>query len=283
MFFIYKGLLIYAVEANNYPVLVSCISHGADVNNPDKNNLTPLHYAIFKGYLHLAATLLQGGADPNAVDNQTRPPLCFAVRRGDIRAMKLLLDYGANPDAIVTTKGELKDPRLRERSLLAIAVYNGMADAAKMLLEYSANPHPGGMPPLLAALNNETREGLAVLLDGRPGDVLLEFEGKPFILHAIEQESNLLPVIVSLVQEEIEKLKSKNASRVPSFPPKKLKRKQKRALKKAMKLRDRTISSEFVDREVKAIKSPWQKPVEDDGMTGEQSSTDTSAYMSGAI
>ena len=142
--------------------------------------------------------------------------------------MKLLLDFGASPDAIVTTRGELEDARLRERSLLSIALYNGMADAAKMLLQYNANPHPKGMPPLLAALNNERREILEVLLEDRPGDVLMEIEKKPFIVHAIECESNLLPVIVTRVQMEIKKLQDKGESNIPPFPPKHLKRKQKK-------------------------------------------------------
>ena len=59
------------MEATNYPALIELLSRGADPNAADKHKLTPLHYAIFKGYLHIAATLLQGKADPNAVDDQT--------------------------------------------------------------------------------------------------------------------------------------------------------------------------------------------------------------------
>lgn len=176
--------------------------------------------------------------------------------------MKLLLDFGASPDAIVTTRGELEDARLRERSLLSIALYNGMADAAKMLLQYNANPHPKGMPPLLAALNNERREILEVLLEDRPGDVLMEIEKKPFIVHAIECESNLLPVIVTRVQMEIKKLQDKGESNIPPFPPKHLKRKQKKALKKAIKFNDVIIATGVVENEVNWIMCPWKKTVE---------------------
>ena len=65
---------MHAVETNNYPVLVSCLSRHADVNIGDKHKLTPLHYAIFKGFLPIAAALLQGKADPNIMDDQT---VCF--------------------------------------------------------------------------------------------------------------------------------------------------------------------------------------------------------------
>ena len=179
--------------------------------------------------------------------------------------MKLLLDFGASPDAIVTTRGELEDPRLRQRSLLSIAVYNGMADAAKMLLKYNANPHPAtGMEPLLAALNNETRAILEVLLENRPADVLMTFDGKPFIVYAIELESNLLPVIVTRVQIEIQKMQERGAKDIPRFPPKHLSRKQKKALKKAIKFNDLIIATGAVENEVNWIKCPWRKTVDED-------------------
>jgi ankyrin repeat protein len=64
---------VYAVESNNYPALLACISRGADVNVQDKVKSTPLHAAIFLGFLHLAATLLQAKADPNLADSATGP------------------------------------------------------------------------------------------------------------------------------------------------------------------------------------------------------------------
>lgn len=67
----YKGLLVYCIENNDYAALVSCITRGANVNILDNNNFTPLHYAIFKGFLPLAATLLQAHADPNLADKNT--------------------------------------------------------------------------------------------------------------------------------------------------------------------------------------------------------------------
>ena len=181
----------------------------------------------------------------------------MAVRKNDLRAMKLLLDFKANPDALVIDD-TLPQHNMRKRSLLSIAVYNGSAEAAKMLLDAGANPHPEGMPPLIAALNNETRESLAVLLKGRSRDILSEFENKPFIVHAIEYKSNLLPIIVSLVKEEIEKMKEAGEENIPPFPPKGLKSKHKSKLEKADALHDTLITSEFVDNAVKVIKCPWR-------------------------
>lgn len=185
------------------------------------------------------------------------------MRKADLRAMRLLLDFGANPDAIIIANGQLSDPRLRERSLLAIAAWNGFADVAKLLLEFGANTNPRGMPPLIAALNNENREILAVLLEKNPSDVLKRFYDKAFLYHAIDMESNLLPVVATLVKQEIQKMKDCGAENVPKFPPK-LKGKQRKTLSKALELNDTIITTEFIDNVVKDIKCPWKKLREDD-------------------
>ena len=70
-FIFYKGLLVYCIENNDYSALLSCIARGADVNVQDNNRFSPLHYAIFKGFLPLAATLLQAHANPNVPDVHT--------------------------------------------------------------------------------------------------------------------------------------------------------------------------------------------------------------------
>lgn len=181
----------------------------------------------------------------------------MAVRKQDLRAMKLLLDFGADPNAVITDD-ENEDPRMRRRSLLSIAVYNGSAEAAKMLLIHGANPLPQGTDPLIATLNNETRETLAVLLKDRPSDVLRTIEEKPFIVHAIEMKSNLLPIIVSLVKQQIKIKEDNHEENIPVFPPKGLKRSQKKELEKAESLQDERITADFVDDIVKSIKNPWK-------------------------
>lgn len=186
-----------------------------------------------------------------------RTPLFLAVRKQDLRAMKLLLDFNADPDAIIIDEDNA-DPRMRRRSLLSIAVYNGSAECAKMLLVHGANPLPQGTEPLIATLNNETRETLAVLLQDRPRDVLRVIEEKPFIVHAIEMKSNLLPIIVTLVKKQIKEMEDNHEDNIPKYPPKGLKRSQKKELEKAESLQDERITADFVTDAVKAIKNPWK-------------------------
>jgi hypothetical protein len=172
------------------------------------------------------------------------------VRGGDLRAVKLLLDYEADPKAVI------RYSESDQRSLLAIAVFNGFADIVKMLLESGAEVHPNGLPPLLASFNHDERDVLAVLLEGRLEDVLLEFDHKPFLVHAIERQSNLLPVIARCVILATEKLP---AERRRQLTPKGLTRKQEKMLKKALKLQDEELTTEFVTASVHAVKRPWKK------------------------
>jgi hypothetical protein len=171
--------------------------------------------------------------------------------------VKLLLDYGANPNTLIHYPDRDPDHPAHDRSLLTIAVFNGFADVARLLLKEGANPHPDGLPPLLAAFNFDYREVLAALLDGRPEDVLQEFDGRPFLVHAIEHQSSLLAVIARLVEAEVGK---QSPDQAVSFPPRSLNRKQKKDLKRAMKLHDDVLSTEAASKAVRAVKRPWKKP-----------------------
>jgi hypothetical protein len=154
----------------------------------------------------------------------------------------------------------------RERSLLAIAAFNGFADIAHILVRAGANRHPGGIDPLLAALNQNNREVLAVLLEGHPEDVMLELEGKTpgtkleYIRQAIAHQSVLLPLIASLRQRRLRELGQ------PDKPPAGLSRKQKGIFKDALKMEDDSMTSEFVRLVVERIKCPWRQAARDDDL-----------------
>jgi uncharacterized protein len=80
------GLLIAAASAHDpdsrvqRSVLRLLIRHGANVNETDKNGVTPLHRAVRFRSPAAVKVLLKSGADPNAVDRRTRSsPLHRAV------------------------------------------------------------------------------------------------------------------------------------------------------------------------------------------------------------
>ncbi|KAL5970973.1 Acyl-CoA-binding domain-containing protein 4 [Taenia solium] len=70
--------------------------HPTAVGETDLDELTPLHWAVDRGFYAIAMTLIECGADINAQDKDKQTPLhyaCFCQRRD---LAQLLLDRGAN-------------------------------------------------------------------------------------------------------------------------------------------------------------------------------------------
>lgn len=87
----------YAAE-KDVECLGILLEHGADVNSPDLNMDTPLHWATFKNHLGTVMLLLQCGANPDAADYNNDTPLSWAAHKGHLGVIRLLLDYNATVD-----------------------------------------------------------------------------------------------------------------------------------------------------------------------------------------
>jgi hypothetical protein len=66
---------VHGAVANNWPEPIKlCLTHpdvGSDVNGPDKDGLTPLHFAAIWGRPNLTVLLLSLGADPTLRDKRS--------------------------------------------------------------------------------------------------------------------------------------------------------------------------------------------------------------------
>jgi Ankyrin repeats (3 copies)/Ankyrin repeats (many copies) len=80
-------------RADNVQLL---LQHGADVNAPALDNLTPLITASSRKHVHVVAVLLKAGADVNAAYKQGLPALTAAVQSESVTVVRLLLDNGAD-------------------------------------------------------------------------------------------------------------------------------------------------------------------------------------------
>ncbi|ANZ75654.1 BA75_02854T0 [Komagataella pastoris] len=67
-----------------------------NINTHDKNLLTPLHWASYRGDALTVDILLKHGADVTMVDNKGFTPLYWALTRPDIRIIKSLVAYGSS-------------------------------------------------------------------------------------------------------------------------------------------------------------------------------------------
>jgi ankyrin repeat protein len=160
------------------------IASKADVNAPQNDGATALHWAVYKGDKEMVGMLVRAGANPKAANRQGstplwlasvngdaaiiaalleagadaneqlplgRTPLMIASRTGNVEAIKTLLDNGANVNAKETQRGT---------TALMWAADEGHAAAAKLLIDRGAdikatsNPAPRGRGPALGKAND---------------------------------------------------------------------------------------------------------------------------------
>jgi len=92
--------LHWAVEANDLDTAELLIRAGANVSAANQDGATPLRLATMNGNAAMIGTLIEAGADPNApLTESGDTPLMMAARTGKPDAVKVLLDHGAMVNA----------------------------------------------------------------------------------------------------------------------------------------------------------------------------------------
>jgi uncharacterized protein len=136
----------------------------ANVKAATRYGVTPLSLACANGNGALVALLLEAGADPNAALPGGETPLMTAARVGSLASVKALLARGATVDA--------KDER-RGQTALMWAAAEGHADVVQTLVELGADVRlrlSSGFTPLLFAVR-EGRSGVVRVLLKAGADV----------------------------------------------------------------------------------------------------------------
>lgn len=86
-------------EAASMEIVRMLVEAGAQVDAPDRQGLTPLHYHARAGRVELVDYLLTLGADPNAPDKTGRTPVFFIGQKGDgLGVLNSLHEAGARFD-----------------------------------------------------------------------------------------------------------------------------------------------------------------------------------------
>jgi ankyrin repeat protein len=133
------------------------IHAGANVKAANREGATPLWLACVNGDAAIISALLAGGADPNEHLPLGRTPLMVASRTGNLDAMKVLLDHGADVNARETARGTTP---------LMWAADEAHAAAVQLLIQHGAdikaqsNPAPRGGGPALGK-SNDPRKAVA--------------------------------------------------------------------------------------------------------------------------
>jgi uncharacterized protein len=132
---------------------------GASVKAANRYGVTPLSLACTSGSDVLVEMLLKAGADPNLPLPGGETPLMTAARTGALASVKLLLSGGASVDAKDESRGQ---------TALMWAAAEGHAAVVQELVTAGADVRtrvPSGFTPLLFAVREGRLEAVRVLLN----------------------------------------------------------------------------------------------------------------------
>ena len=76
---------------NNFEKASLLLGEGVDINQSDKDNNTPMHFAAFNGHVLALEFLLNKGAKINPVNVQGSTPMHLAAMKGHVGALEFLL------------------------------------------------------------------------------------------------------------------------------------------------------------------------------------------------
>jgi uncharacterized protein len=120
--------LIEAVKAADEAAVRALVIRRVDVNTPEADGTTALHWAVEGDHAELVQLLLRAGASVNAANRYGVTPLWLACTNGSAATVVLLLKAGADPNTALP-EGE---------TVLMTAARTGRLDAVKALVEAGA-------------------------------------------------------------------------------------------------------------------------------------------------
>lgn len=156
--------VVDAVRNRDITSVRTLIGQSADVNAPEADGTTALHWAVHWNDIATVRLLLEAGADARSSNRYGATPLAVAASDADGRIVELLLEAGADPDAPITSFGQTPlmtaartanigaarallehgayvDVQENDRGQTALmwAAAEGHADMVRLLLEYGAD------------------------------------------------------------------------------------------------------------------------------------------------
>ncbi len=132
----------------------------ANVNTPQVDGTTALHWAVRLDDADMADMLIRAGANVSAANRAGVRPLQLAAMNGSAAMLDKLMKAGADPNAPLTQFGD---------TAVMMAARTGRTDALKVLLEAGARVNEkekwGGTTALMWAVSERHPEAVKLLLD----------------------------------------------------------------------------------------------------------------------
>jgi uncharacterized protein len=145
-----------AAMNGNIAAIRALLKQRADINAPQGDGTTALHWAAFRADVELARLLIDSGADVNAkTRNGELTPLFLAAKSGSAPIIELLLKAGVDPGL----------PDVNGTTALMYAAISGKPDAAAVLLDHGANPEARDITNGQTALMFAAASGRAAVIE----------------------------------------------------------------------------------------------------------------------
>jgi ankyrin len=151
--------IIEALNAGDLETARTLVAEGVDVDAPQGDGATALHWAAHRNDLDAATLLIEAGAHVNAANGLGATPLWLAAINGSASMVERLLEAGANPN-VALKMGE---------TLLMTAARSGDVETVERLLEHGADinaaEHERGQTALMWAVAQQHADVVRVLIE----------------------------------------------------------------------------------------------------------------------
>ena len=148
-----------AAMAPNPEAVRSLLKQKVDVNAPQPDGTTALHWAVREDDLETADLLIRAGANVKAANRFGATPLSLAATNGNAAMIEKLLKAGEDANAVVSESGD---------TVLMLAARTGKPDAVAMLLNHGADvnkTNATGQTALMWAASQRNSAAVQVLIE----------------------------------------------------------------------------------------------------------------------
>ncbi len=149
-----------AAMQRNKPAVRALLQQNADVNAPQIDGTTALHWAVEVDDLELTDLLIHAGAHVSAANKVGATPLLLATINGNAALIERLITAGADPNAPLTKSAD---------TAIMMASRTGKIEAVKVLLDRGAQVNAketwGGTTALMWAVSERHFDVAKLLID----------------------------------------------------------------------------------------------------------------------